>query len=138
VEAGRQNVGQHRQIEDLGLGLVLVGKAEQVEVGIGDHDVLCLAANPATEIDIAVGAAGPLFIDVEADIRVALPARPAAPASDVEWYRNKVSYLQVFDVRPTLDDFAGDLMSQHHTGRCAGPTAHHVLVGPADVGGEYL
>src|SRR3977135_1649374 len=138
VETGRQNVGQHRQIENLGLGLLFVGEAEQVEIGVGDHDVFRLAAHPTPEIDIAVGAAGPLVIDVEAHIRAPLPTRPAATASYVERHRNKISYVQVLYVRPALDDFACDLVSQHHTGRCAGPTAYHMLVGPADVSGEYL
>src|SRR5205807_10598612 len=103
--------------------------------GIRHRAGLSLAANPAAEIDIAVGAAGLLLIDIEADIRAALPTRPAASASDVERYRDKISEVQVLDVRPALDNFAGDLVSQHHAGRCAGSTARHVLVGSAYVGG---
>src|ERR1700693_1968727 len=83
MKARRQNVGQHRQVEDLGPCLLLVGKAEQVEVGVGNHDVLRLAAYPTAEIDIAVGAAGLLLIDVEADIRVAFSTCPASTAGDV-------------------------------------------------------
>ena len=138
VEAGRQDIGQHRQIEDLGLGLLLVGKTKEVEVGVGNHDVLRLAAHPAAEIDIAVGAARLLLIDIEADIGVTLPTGPASSAGDVERHRDEVAHVQVLDVGAALDDFSGDLVSQHHAGRCAGPTAHHVLVGAADVCREHL
>ena len=47
-------------------------------------------------------------------------------------------HIQVLDVRSALDDFACNLVSQHHTGRRAGPAAYHVLIGPADVGGHDL
>ena len=138
MKTGRQNVGQHRQIQDLGLGLRFVGEAEQIEVGIGDHDVFRLAADPAAEIDIAVGAARLFIIGIQANIRAALATGLAAAAGDVERHRDQISELQVLDVRAALDNFTGDLVPQHHAGRGAGPAAHHVLVGPADIGGEYL
>ena len=56
MEAGRQNVRQHGQVHDLGQGLVLVRKLEQVEIGVGDHDVAGLPADPAAHVPDEVSA----------------------------------------------------------------------------------
>jgi hypothetical protein len=74
VKGGRQDVGQHRQVHDLGQRLVLVRELEQVEVGIGDHDVAGLAADPTAHVDIAVGTARATGVDREAHAGVRLPA----------------------------------------------------------------
>ena len=56
MEAGRQNVRQHGQVHDLGQGLVLVRKLEQVEIGVGDHDVAGLPADLAAHVPDEVSA----------------------------------------------------------------------------------
>src|SRR3984957_16788384 len=84
MESGRQNIGQAGQIADLFHRLRLVGKLEQVEIGVRHHHVVGLPADPSTHVDISIGAAGAVAVDVKADAGVALPARPAAAARDVE------------------------------------------------------
>ena len=54
VVAGRQDVGEQRQVLDLGHGLVAVGELQQVEVRVGDHHELGLAADPAAHVDVAI------------------------------------------------------------------------------------
>ena len=58
VVAGREDVGEQRQVLDLGHGLVAVGELQQVEVGVGDHHVLGLSADPSAHVHVAVGGAG--------------------------------------------------------------------------------
>lgn len=48
VEASGQDVGEHGEVLYLCHGLGLVRKRDQVEVGVGDHDVLGLAVDPST------------------------------------------------------------------------------------------
>jgi hypothetical protein len=43
---GREDVREHRQVEDLLQRRFLVGKLQQVPVGVRDHDVLGVAADP--------------------------------------------------------------------------------------------
>ena len=91
MEACGQNVGQHRQVMNLFHGLSLVGKAQQVEVGVGHHDVLSLAADPAAEIHVAIGAARVLVVDGQADVGVPLAAGAATAAGDVERHRDEIA-----------------------------------------------
>jgi hypothetical protein len=72
------------QVHDLGHGLVLVRELEQVEIGIGDHDVAGLPADPATHVHIAIGATGATGIDRQANAGIRLPAGAASPTGDVE------------------------------------------------------
>ena len=58
MEAGGQDIGQHRQVADLRHGLVAIREFQQVEVGVGDGHVSCLPADPAAHVDITVGTAG--------------------------------------------------------------------------------
>ena len=58
VVAGGEDVGEQGEVFDLRHRLVFVGEFEQVEIGVGDHDVFGLAADPAAHVDVAVGAAG--------------------------------------------------------------------------------
>jgi hypothetical protein len=133
VEAGREDVREHRQVADLLHGLLLVGELEQVEVGIGNHHVLGLAADPAAHIDVAVGGAGAVGIDVEADAGPALLAVLAAAAGDVEGDGDEVALLDELDVAADLDHLARDLVPEDKPCRGGRPTANHVLVAPADV-----
>ena len=58
VVAGREDVGEHRQVEDLLHRLVFVGELEQIPIGVGNQHVLRLTAAPAAHVDIAVGRPG--------------------------------------------------------------------------------
>ena len=138
MKAGRQNVRQHGQVHDLGQGLVLVRELEQVEVGIGDHDVAGLSADPAAHVDIAVGAAGATGIDRQANAGVRLPAGAASSTGDVERHRDKIAQLDHLDIRALLDHLARDLVPEHHPCRGSCATADHVLIGSADIGRNDL
>ena len=112
VVAGREDVGEHGQVEDLLQRLVAVGELQQVEVGERHHDVLRLAADPAAHVDVAVGRAGAGRVDVEADAGLALVAHPAAAAGDVEGHRADVALLDEQHVVADLDHLAGDLVAE--------------------------
>ena len=133
VVAGREDVRQHRQVEDLLHRLRLVGELEAVEVRVRDHHVLGLAADPAAHVDVAVRRAGPLGVHGEADAGVLLLAVATAPAGDVERHGHEVALVEELDVAALLDHLAGDLVPEDQPlgrGRAA---ADHVLVRAADV-----
>ncbi len=138
VEAGRQNVAQHGEIADLAHGAIAIGELQQVEIGIGHHDVARLAADPAAHVDVAVGAARPGMVHVQADAGVAILAGAAATASDVERHGDEVANVHHFDVGALFDHLAGDLVAEHESRGRRGAAAHHVLIGAADVGGDHL
>src|SRR5207244_834255 len=107
-------------------------------VGVRNHHVLCLAADPAAHVHVAVSGTGALRVDVEADAGLALLAVPAAPASDVEGHRAEVALLDVLDIAPDLDHLARDLVAEDQAIWRGGPAPDHVLVRAADVGGDDL
>ena len=133
VEPGREDVRQHGQVSYLLHRLVPVGEAQQVEIGVGRHDVLRLAAYPATHVDIAVGGSRAVRVDVEADPGLALFAIAASATSDVERHRAEVADLDEFHVRAGLDDLAENLMAEDQARRRRRTAADHVLVATADV-----
>ena len=133
VVAGREDVRQHRQVEDLLHRLVLVGELQEVPVGVRDQHVLGLAADPAAHVDVAVRRAGPVGVDVLADARVALLAVAAAAAGDVEGHRAQVALVDVLDVRAGLDHLSGDLVTEDQPRGRRRAAPDHVLVRPADV-----
>src|SRR5205085_726780 len=126
------------QVTNLRHRLVFVGELEHIEVGVRHHDVLCLAADPAAHVDIAVGTAGTGRVHVEADAGLLLAAIPAASTRNVEWHRYEIANLDELHVWPGLDHLTGDLVAQHHTHRSSGPTPDHVLIAATDVGGDDL
>ncbi len=138
MKARRQDVGEHGQVADLGHRPRLVGELQQVEVGVGRHDVFRLPPDPAAHVDIAIGAAGPTFVDGQADAGVAMLAGAASAAGHVERNRNQVADGQHLDVGPLLDHLSSNLMAKHHAGRRRRPAAHHMLVGTADIGRDDL
>src|SRR5581483_3658909 len=138
VVAGGEDVGQAGEVADLLQGLVPVREAEQVEVGVGHHHVLGLAAHPATHVHVAVGGAGPGRVHAQADARPALLAVAAAAAGDVEGHGHQVAHLDELDIPARLHHLAGDLVAEHQPGGSRGPAPHHVLVAPTDVGGDDL
>jgi hypothetical protein len=138
VEAGREDVGQHRQVEDLLHRLVAVRELQQVPVGVRDRDVVRLPADPAAHVDVAVRSAGTRGVDVEADPGLALLAVPAAAARDVEGHRAQVPDLDELDVGADLGHLAEDLVPEHEVLRRGRATADHVLVAAADVGRDDL
>ena len=112
VEAGREDVRQHRQVEDFLHRLLFVGELEQVPVGVRDHHVLGLATDPAAHVDIAVCRAGAVRVDVEADTGFTLLAVATASTGDVEGHRDEVSLLDELDVAAELDHLAGNLVAE--------------------------
>ena len=78
VVTGREYVGEQSQVLDLFQRLVLVREFEQVEICIGRHHIIGLAANPSSHVDVPEGAPGAISIDVQADAGLAFPAVPAA------------------------------------------------------------
>src|SRR5690606_3879159 len=104
MEASRKNVREQGQVADILQCLVRVGEFQQVEVGIGDHHVFGLPADPAAHVDIAVGGAWARRVDVQANAGTALLAVAATTASNVEGHGNDVSGLEELDVAPALEN----------------------------------
>ncbi len=134
VEAGGEDVGEHGQVEDFLHRLIPVGECEQVPVRVRDHDVLCLAADPAAHVDVAVGRSRSVRVDAEADSGFAFLAVLAPPAGDVEGHRAEVADLDCFHIAADFDDFAGDFVAEDEAFGGGGAAAHHVLVATADIG----
>ncbi|MNT09516.1 hypothetical protein D3C72_1443030 [compost metagenome] len=84
VESRGQDVRQTGQVADLRHGLIAIGEAQQVEVGIRHHDVLGLAAYPVTHVHVAVRAARARRVHGQADAGVLFLAGAAAAAGHVE------------------------------------------------------
>ena len=138
VIAGGENVGEQGQILDLRHRLLSVRELDQVEIGVGNQNVFRLSADPSTHVDIAVSGARTRRIHGQTDAGLAFAAIAAASAGDVERNGDKVALLQEFDVNARLDHFARDFVTQDQTLRSGGAAAHHVLVGPADVGRDHF
>jgi len=138
VEPGREYVREHGQVADLRHRLVLVRELEQVPVGVGDHHVLGLAADPAAHVHVAIGGTRPLGVHIEADAGLSLLAVAAPAAGDVEGHRAEVALLDDLDVPTDLDDLARDLVAEDQALGGRGAAPNHVLVAAADVGGDDL
>jgi hypothetical protein len=138
VVAGREDVAEHGEVQDLLHRLLFVRELEQVEVREGDHYVLSLPADPAAHVHVAVGRARPRRVDVQADPGLALLAVTTPSAGDVEGYRAEVADVYELDVVTLLDDLAGDLVPQRLPDRGRRPAPNHVLIGAADVGRDNL
>ena len=115
-----------------------VRKFQQVEVRVGDHDILRLPAHPAAHVYVTVSCAWPCGIHVQANARGAFLAVPASTAGDVKGHRNQVPNLDELYVPTGLDHFAGDLMPEDESFWCRGTAPNHVLVAAANVGGNNL
>jgi len=138
VKASGEDVGEHGEVFDLRHSLLLVGEFNEIEVGVGDEDVLGLATDPAAHVDVPVGSASAAGVDVEADAGLLLAAGDAAAACDVEGNGDKIADLEVFDIRAGFDDFTGDFVTEDHAGGCGGAPANHVLIRAADISGDDL
>src|SRR5699024_5692966 len=138
VEPGGEDVGEHRQVQHLLQRLVLVRELQRVEVRVRHQHVLGLSADPAAHVHVPVGAAVTVRVDVQADSGLALLAVLAAPTGDVERHGDDVTDLERLHVRSELDHLAGDLVAEDEVHWCGGAATDHVLVGPADVGGDRL
>ena len=133
VEPGGEDVREHREVEDLLHRLVLVRELQEVPIGVGHEHILGLTADPTAHIDIPVGRARTIGIDVEADAGLAFPAVPAATAGDVERHRDEVADLDELDIATDFDDLTGDLVTEDEALRGSRTAPDHVLVGAADV-----
>src|SRR5699024_3730631 len=89
-------------------------------------------------VDIAVGATGPVRVDVETDAGRPLLAVAAPAAGDVERDRAEVALMDELHARPGRHDLTGDLVAQDQVLGCGGAAPDHVLVRAADVGGDDL
>jgi hypothetical protein len=138
VEPGREDVRQTGEVLDLGQGLVSVREAQEVEVGVGDHDVLSLPSDPPSHVDIAVGGPGTggfTFRQIPVLPSLQLRQRPQAMLKGTETrsptFTNSTS-------RPA--SMTSPVISCPRTNpagrRSTAP--HHVLVAPADIGAHDL
>ena len=125
---------RHVRILDLGHGLLFVREAQDVEIGIRDHDVLGLAADPAAHVDITVGGTGTGRVDIQADPGFPFLAIAATPTRDVEGHRDEVTNLHKLNVPACFHDLTGDLVTEYEARRCGGTAPNHVLVAPANIG----
>ena len=138
VEAGRENIRQTGEVLDLRHRLIFVREAQQIEVRIGDHDVISLPADPASHVDIAVGGTGARGVHVETNAGLAFLAVATATAGNVKGHGYEVAHSHKLDVAPGLDDLARDLVAENEPSRCRGTAPHHVLVAPADIGAHHF
>ena len=137
VERGGQDVREQGEVTDLLHGLVLVREAEQLEVGVGDEQVLRLSALPITQVE-PVSAAGRVGVHGLAHLGTTGATVAATAAGDVEGDRDQVALGEELDVGADLEDLAGHLVAHDHAlGDWEGP-AVDVQVGTADVGGDDL
>src|SRR5207248_8712982 len=107
---------------------------QEVEIGVGNHHIFRLAADPTAHVDVAICRAGTGRIHVQTDSGPPFLTIPAAAAGNVERNRNQIADFDEFDVASGLDDFAGDLMAENQTLRRSRTPPDHVLIAPADVG----
>jgi hypothetical protein len=114
VVARRQDVREKRKVPDFRQSLVFVGKFQKLEVGVGDHLVVGLAALPAAEVE-TIGTARDFRVGSLADFGVPLSAVAAAPAGDVEGDRDQVTLLDERYFVADFDHFAGVLVPQDHS-----------------------
>src|SRR6201999_2319140 len=135
VKAGRQDVRQHGQIHDLGHRLILVREFEQVEIGIGDHDVAGLSADP---VHIAISAIGATGIDRQAYAGIGLTAGATSSTNDVERHGDEIAQRDHLDIRALLYHLARDLVPEHHACRGSRAAADHVLIRSADIRRNHL
>ena len=133
VVAGGEDVGEEREVLDFFHRLGLVGEFEEVEIGVGNHDVFGLAADPPAHVHVPVGRAGAGGVDVEADSGSAFLAVAAAPAGDVEWHADDVANADELDIPAGLDHLARDFVAEDQARRGGGSTTDHVLIRAADV-----
>ena len=110
MKARRQNITQHCQIADLCHCAIFIGKFKQIEVGIRHHDITGLTTDPAPHVDIAIGTAGALVIDVQTNAGMAFLAGATATAGDIERHRYQVTDIEKLDILALFDDLAGDLV----------------------------
>jgi hypothetical protein len=133
-----ENIRKQRQVADFRHSLGRVGEPEEVEIGVGDHHIFGLAADPAAHIHIAVGSAGPGRVHIQADASLALFAVAAAAAGNVEGHRHDIAHADKLHIPPGLDHLAGDLVAQNQPLRRRRSSPHHVLIRATDVCGDYL
>ncbi len=128
---------RHVRILDLGHGLVFVREPQDVEIGVRDHHVLGLAADPTTHVDITVGSTGTGGVDIQADARFPFFAIAAAAARNIKGHRDEITNVHKFNVPACFDDLTGNLMPEYEPGRCRGAASHHVLVAPTNIGAHH-
>src|SRR5215211_1674288 len=134
VVAGREDIAEHSEVQDLLHRLILVRERQEVEVRKGYHHVSGLPTGPAAHVDVAVRRAGSFWVDVQTDPGLALLAVTAAAAGDFERDRAEIALLYKLDVVAELDHLAGNLVAQCLPLRRRRPAPDHMLVGTADVG----
>src|SRR6266567_5537266 len=138
VVAGREDIREHGEVENLLEGLVAVGELKEVEIREWHHDVLGLPANPAAHINVAIGRAGACWIDIQADTCLAFVAHATTSARDIERRTADVALLDEQDIIADLYHFAGDLVPERLTDRRGRAASHHMLVAATDVGRDQL
>src|SRR6185437_13722893 len=138
VVAGREDVREHGEIENLLEGLVAVRELEEVEVREWHHNVLSLPADPATHINVAVGCAGARRIYIQADAGLTFVAHATTSARDIARGAADVARPDEQHIIADLNHFAGDLVSEGLTDGRGRATPYHMLVTATDVGRHQL
>src|SRR5262249_24404387 len=104
------------------------------EIGVGNHYVFRLPADPSAHVYITICRTRPRRVNSEADTGLAFTAVPAAAACDVKRYGNDVADFQHLDVAAFFNYLTGDLMTQNQPLGSRRAAAHHVLVRTANIG----
>jgi hypothetical protein len=134
MKSGREDIRQHGQILDLRHCLVFIRELDQIEIGVRDQHVLRLSTDPPSHIDIPIRPARATRIDVQAYASLLLTTGTATSARDID----EVADFEVLNVFASLDNFAGDFVTENHSCRRGGPASYHMLIRTADVGRDNL
>jgi hypothetical protein len=141
VPAGGEDVGEHDVVLLLFGGIF--GELETVEVGVGDTEVLGLAAGVGPHAGESVGGSGHAGHDRgvgagETEAGEAALAVCAEAAADIEGEDDLVALLDGVHSAADGDDFAEVFVAEDLAFFNVGAAFVHVEVGAADVGGGEL
>jgi hypothetical protein len=138
VKTGREDIGEQGQIFDLSHGPIPIRELQEVEIGVRDHDILGLAANPSTHVHVSVSRSRTCRVYIQTNARSPFLAVATATASYIERNRTQITFFDELNIPAGFDHLSGNLVPQDEADRGCGSTAYHVLVATADIGGDDL
>lgn len=94
----------------------IAAEAQQVEVGEGHHDVICLPADPSAHVDVAVRSTRTRRVHGETNASEACAAVAASAAGDVEGDGHNVAFLDVEHVAARFNHFPGYFVTENEAG----------------------
>jgi hypothetical protein len=133
-----EDVGQQSQISYLGHRLLFIRELEQIEIGVGDHDIVGLSTDPAPHVHVSVSATGATWVDVQTDSRLPLFTVSTSATRNIERSGCEVANIKELDIATLFNDLAGDLMTKNRSNRRRRAATHHVLITSADIGRNQL